>query len=62
MSAWVNDALRMKAEHERQLRGLNDFIAAYEAEHGVITDEEMDEVDRRFRAKAIVVRPNRAPE
>ncbi len=34
VSAWVNDALRQKAEHERKLRGLAEFIKAYEAEHG----------------------------
>jgi Arc/MetJ-type ribon-helix-helix transcriptional regulator len=38
VSAYVNDALRLKAEHDRELRGIDDFIAAYEAEHGVILD------------------------
>jgi hypothetical protein len=39
MSAWVNDALRLKLDHDRRLRGIDDFIAAYEAEHGEITEE-----------------------
>jgi hypothetical protein len=42
VSAWVNDALRLKVEHDRRLRGIDDFIAAFEAEYGEITDEEMD--------------------
>jgi Arc/MetJ-type ribon-helix-helix transcriptional regulator len=56
VSAWVNDALRLKVEHDRRLRGIDDFIAAYEAEHGVITDEEMDAVERSMRERAIIVR------
>jgi hypothetical protein len=51
----VNDALRLKAEHERRLRGIDDFIAAYEAEHGVITDEEMEAAYQRAKARAIVI-------
>ena len=56
VSAWVNDALRLKIEHDRRLRGIDDFIAAYEAEYGVITDEDMDAAYRAARARAIVVR------
>jgi Arc/MetJ-type ribon-helix-helix transcriptional regulator len=56
ISAWVNDALRLKADHDRRLRGLGDFIAAYEAEHGEITEEEMDTAVRSMRERAIVVR------
>ena len=43
MSAWVSDALRLKADHDRRLRALDHFLAAYEAEHGEVTDEEMGE-------------------
>lgn len=56
MSAWVSDALRLKVDHDRRLRGIGDFIAAYEAEHGEITEEEMDAAVRRARERAIVVR------
>lgn len=52
----MNEAIRLKAEHERRLRGIEDFIAAYEAEHGEITDEEMEAAYRRAKARAIVVR------
>src|SRR5216684_5412531 len=56
MSAWVNDALRLKADHERRLRALDDFLAAYEAEHGEITEEDMRDAARRARGRAVVVR------
>jgi hypothetical protein len=55
-SAWVSDALRLKIDHDRRLRGLGDFIAAYEAEHGEITEEEMEAAERSMRERAIVVR------
>ena len=56
VSAWVNEALRLKAEQDRRLRALDQFIAAYEAEHGEITDEEMNAAVRSMRERAIVVR------
>ena len=56
VSAWVNDALRLKVEHDRRLRGIDDFIAAYEAEHGEISDEDMEAAHRAAKARAIVVR------
>ena len=49
ISAWVNDALRLKADHDRRLQALDDFLAAYEAEHGEITDDEMRDAARRTR-------------
>jgi len=54
--AWVNDALHQKAEHDRRLRAIDDFIADYEAEQGEITEEEMEAAVRSMRARAIVVR------
>jgi Arc/MetJ-type ribon-helix-helix transcriptional regulator len=56
ISAWVNDALRLKADHDRRLRALDDFLAAYEAEHGQITEDEVRDAARRARERAIVVR------
>jgi hypothetical protein len=56
ISAWVNDALRLKADHDRRLQALDEFLATYEAEHGEITDEEMRDATRRARERAIVVR------
>lgn len=61
VSAWVNDALRLKADHERRMEALDSFLAAYEAEHGVITEAEMDEAVRQARGRATVIRskPNK---
>ena len=56
ISAWVNDALRLKAEHEQRMQALDSFLAAYEAEHGVITEVEIDEAVHRARSRATVVR------
>src|SRR5579859_2201661 len=56
ISAWVNDALRLKVEHDRRLRALDEFIAGYEAEYGEITEDEMAEAARRARERAVVVR------
>ncbi|MDA8070686.1 MAG: hypothetical protein M0Z40_18735 [Actinomycetota bacterium] len=56
ISAWVNDALRLKAEHDRRMQALDSFLAAYEAEHGAITESEIDDVVRRTRSRATVVR------
>ena len=56
VSAWVNDALRLKMEHDRRLRALDEFIVGYEAGHGEITEEEMAGAVRRARERAVVVR------
>ena len=56
VSDWVNEAMRRRADVESKLAAMARFIAAYEAEHGVITEEEMREARRRRRARAIVVR------
>jgi Arc/MetJ-type ribon-helix-helix transcriptional regulator len=57
VSAWVNKALRSKLEHDRRLHALGAFVAAYEAEHGEISPEEIRNATRRARGRAIVVRP-----
>jgi Arc/MetJ-type ribon-helix-helix transcriptional regulator len=56
VSAWVNDALRLKADHDRRLRALDDFLGAYEAEHGPLTEEQIRDAARRARGRAVVVR------
>src|SRR6266571_3291444 len=53
ISAWVNEALRLKADHDRRLQALDDFLAAYEAEHGEITEEEIREATRSSRGRAV---------
>jgi Arc/MetJ-type ribon-helix-helix transcriptional regulator len=61
VSAWVNDALRLKADHDQRLRMVDEFLAAYEAEHGEITDEEIREAARGARGRAVVVRGKGTP-
>lgn len=56
VSAWINEALRRQVEHDRRLRALDELISAYEAEHGVITEDEMRQAQRRARERAVVVR------
>lgn len=61
VSAWVNEALRLKAAHDRRLRALEEFVAAFETEHGEITEAEMREAARRARGRAVVVRGDPGP-
>ena len=56
VSAWVNDAMRLRLERDRRLDALAAFINAYEAKHGVITADEMRRAARRSRARARTVR------
>ena len=56
VSAWVNEALRLKVEHDRRLHALGSYIESYEAEHGEITQEEITAASRWARERAIVVR------
>ena len=51
VSAWVNEAMRRQAEIESKLAAMARFIAAYEAEHGVITEEEMRDARRGLGAR-----------
>ncbi|HEY1695839.1 MAG TPA: hypothetical protein VGG39_26915 [Polyangiaceae bacterium] len=57
VSAWVNEALRAKAEQERRVEALGAFVAAYEKEHGVIRAEEMRSAVHRTRARALHTNP-----
>jgi Arc/MetJ-type ribon-helix-helix transcriptional regulator len=61
VSAWVNAALRLKATHDQRLRALDEFVAAFEAGHGEITEAEMREAARRARDRAVVVRGGPGP-
>lgn len=56
VSSWVNVALRHEQERDEKLRAMGEWIAEYEAEYGVITEEEMEQANRELRARAIVVR------
>lgn len=56
LSAWVNEALGRQAAHDRRMQALDEFLAEYEAEHGVITDQDMREAQRLSRSRAVIVR------
>lgn len=56
LSGWVNEALRRQSERDRRLRALREFVAAYEGEHGRISEGEIVEATRRARTRAVVVR------
>jgi hypothetical protein len=56
MNAWVNDALRLKADHNRRPRAIDDLLAAEKAEHGLVTEAEIRDAARRARSRAVVVR------
>ncbi len=62
VSAWVNDAMRLKLEHDGRLRALADFIADHEAEHGEITAADMESAVREVKRRAVPVRGTRAGE
>ena len=62
VSAWVNDAMRLKVEHDRSLAELAGVIADFEAEHGEITEEEVEKAVRAARLRAVSVRGTRAGE
>ncbi len=56
VSAWVSQAMAEKAANDRRLHFARLAIADYEAEFGVITDEEMAEQERADRQSAAEVR------
>lgn len=62
LSAWVNEAIRLKLENDRRLAAGAAFIADYEARHGVITDEDIDLAWREARRRSTLVRGTRAGE
>ena len=56
LSAWVSEALAVKVAHSARLRALAEYIEFYEAEFGVITEEEMEAEKRRRKERAVVIR------
>jgi hypothetical protein len=61
VSAWVNLALAERAAKERRLAAMGAAIAAYEAEAGSISAEELSAQGRADRESAIVVRGKPSP-
>lgn len=62
VSTWVNDAMRLKVEHDRGLAQLAGVIADFEAEYGEITEQDIDKAVRVARSRALTVRGARAGE
>lgn len=62
VSAWVNEAMRLKVEHDRGLADLAAVIADFEAEHGEITHEDIEKAARTARSRAVTIRGTRAAE
>jgi hypothetical protein len=56
LSAWVNQALAERAAKDRRLRAMAAAIGAYEAEFGVMTDDELAAQARDDRLAGRVVR------
>jgi hypothetical protein len=56
VSAWVNLALAERAAKERRLAAMAEAIAAYEAEFGAISAQELTAQARADRESALVVR------
>lgn len=51
VSAWVNDAMRLKLERDRRLKALAALITDYEAEHGKITEQDMARAARQAKRR-----------
>ena len=62
LSAWVNEAIRMKLADDAKLKALAAAIADYEREFGGITDEDMEAAQRELQRRAVKVRGLRAGE
>jgi hypothetical protein len=60
LSSWVNDALARQAEHDRRMQALDEFLRAYEAEHGQVTAVQIHHATRQTRGRAVVIRPRSA--
>ena len=46
----------LQADHDRRMIALDEFFAAFEAEHGEITDHEIRDATRAARSRSLVVR------
>jgi hypothetical protein len=56
LSGWVNLALEERAAKERRLQAMADAIAAYEAQFGAISQQEIDSQERADRRDAVTPR------
>lgn len=61
MSAWIGEAMALRQRRDQSLAALGRSIAAYEAEHGLITDEELSDQARADRDSAVTARNQPTP-
>lgn len=52
VSAWINEAIAQRVARDQRLAALGELIAAYEAEFGEITDDELAEQEQADRDAA----------
>lgn len=52
LSQWIGEAVAEQLDKERRLALLAEMVAEYEAEHGVITEEDMEEQIRKDKEAA----------
>ncbi|MBM4434567.1 MAG: hypothetical protein FJ028_05600 [Chloroflexi bacterium] len=55
----MNGALKRQAGHDRRMKALAEAVRGYEAEFGVIADEDIRSAERYCRSRAIRVAPGR---
>jgi hypothetical protein len=60
VSAWINEAMAQRLARDQRLAALGELIAAYEAEHGEITDDELADQEQADRDAAAAHRKRRA--
>lgn len=56
LSSWVNLALEERVAKERRLQAMADAIAAYEAQFGAMSQQEIDNQERADRRAAVTAR------
>lgn len=56
VSEWVGEAMFQRRDRERRLAALSRLVVEYEAEHGLITDDEIAEQALRDRDAAASLR------
>lgn len=56
VSAWVSQAFERQIAHDQRMSAMQEFVADFEKEFGEITHQEIAEVTKRTRSKAVIVR------
>ena len=60
LSGWINEALVEREARDRRLHAMAEAVAAYEAEFGVISSEELAAQARADERAAVIVRGPRS--